>query len=277
MQHFQLVSQANPEWFKGTRIIYDAEALFTSREIALQKLKGTEMSKWKIHQLIKSEAELARTAGLVISVSRSEGDILTRYGIPNVQVLGHAISAVPTERSFEDREGFLFVGCILEENSPNGDAAIWFARDILPKIREELGPVPFTIAGINRLDAMLAGSNIRVLGKVKDLSTAYDQSRVFVAPTRYSAGIPHKIHEAAAKGLPVVTTSLLAQQLGWSNGVHILVADNPKDFARHCITLYRHPEVWERIRRGALEQVQMECSPLAFKTGLRSIVSEKLA
>ena len=34
----------------------------------------------------------------------------------------------------------------------------------------------------------------------------YDRARLFIAPTRFASGLPHKIHEAAAFGLPVVTT-----------------------------------------------------------------------
>jgi hypothetical protein len=37
--------------------------------------------------------------------------------------------------------------------------------------------------------------------------------RVFAAPTRYSPGIPLKVHDAAAHGLPVVRTPLMAEQL----------------------------------------------------------------
>ena len=34
--------------------------------------------------------------------------------------------------------------------------------------------------------------------------------KVFIAPTRFAAGIPHKVHEATANGIPCVTTELLA-------------------------------------------------------------------
>jgi hypothetical protein len=39
-----------------------------------------------------------------------------------------------------------------------------------------------------------------------------------------------KIHDASAHGIPVVATSLLAQQLGGNNGVQLLVAADPRKF-----------------------------------------------
>jgi O-antigen biosynthesis protein len=136
--------------------------------------------------------------------------------------------------------------------------------------------VPFMVAGMNKVDfSAVTNGQVQILGKVPDLTPLYDESRIFIAPTRFSAGIPHKIHEAAARGIPVVATSLLAQQLGWSDGVQLLVADDPKKFAEQCIRLYRDPRLWEQIRQNALEQVRQECSPIAFENTLKSIIENQ--
>jgi glycosyltransferase involved in cell wall biosynthesis len=274
MRFAKPVLQAHPDWFPNIRIIYDAEALFTARELASMKLMGAEPDTKGAEQLTMSEVELVSEADLVVSVSKLEAEEFARYGIRNVRVLGHSIAAAPTPRAFEERNGFLFVGSILEENSPNGDAVLWFTKEILPLIQQSLGSVPFMIAGVNKIDlsASPASSQVRILGKVDDLTAVYDQARVFVAPTRFAAGIPHKIHEAAARGVPAVATSLLMRQLGWAEDTHLLVADGPRKFAEQCVRLYRDASLWERIRRNALDQVRIECSPEAFETALKSIL-----
>ncbi|NES72617.1 MAG: glycosyltransferase family 4 protein, partial [Okeania sp. SIO2D1] len=88
---------------------------------------------------------------------------------------------------------------------------------------------------------------------------------------RYAAGIPHKVHEAAAYGLPIVTTSLIAQQLGWKHESELLVGDNNVDFAQQCIKLYRDFTLWNKLRKNAIERVQTECSPQVFSQRLSSI------
>ncbi len=274
MQYVRPIFQAHADLFRNTKIIYDAEALFSFRDIAYQKLKGETLSARSIEQLTKSEVELADIADLVVSVSEAEANAFTRYGIPKIRVLGHALSVLPTPRAFRERSGFLFVGSILEENSPNGDAVLWFVKEILPIIRHKLGGVPFTIAGINNIDinAGSADGQLRILGRVEDLTAFYDEARVFVAPTRFAAGIPHKIHEAAARGVPVVATPLLACQLGWQDGEHLLAADDPNAFADRCIRLYSDAQVWEHIRQNALERIRSECSHESFAATLKSIL-----
>ena len=71
---------------------------------------------------------------------------------------------------------------------------------------------------------------VTLIGTVGDVMPLYQQHRVFIAPTRFAAGLPYKLHEAASFGLPAVTTSLLAGQLGWTDGKDILAAD-PADAA----------------------------------------------
>ena len=109
------------------------------------------------------------------------------------------------------------MGAIHEEASPNGDSVIWFLEEIFPRIQSELGRnIPFTLAGVNKSERVrqLASSSVNIAGRLPDLTRLYDAARVFVAPTRYAAGIPHKVHEAAARGVPIVATPLLAIAAG---------------------------------------------------------------
>ncbi len=274
MQFFRPVYRAHENWFRNTRIIFDAEALFSSRDIARQRLAGRELSGQETEQLTKSEIELTDIADSVISVSSSEREVFVRHGAANVHVLGHAIDVSPTPNDFHERRGFLFVGAIQDETSPNGDAVLWFTQEILPIIQERLSSVPFTVAGANGLDmdSNSAGNNLNVLGRVEDLTEHYNKARVFVAPTRFSAGIPHKIHEAAAHGVPVIATSLLARQLGWQDGEHLLVADDPRLFADQCVRLYQDSDLWQRIRNAALDRVREDCAPKLFEATLKTIL-----
>jgi len=265
----------HPEWFRDTRIIYDAEALFAAREIAFRNLNDSPLPTEEADDIIREEIRLADLAESVISVSESERRHFEKYGIKTVHVLGHSVAPDPTPRLFRDREGFLFVGSIHEESSPNADSVIWFLESVLPKIREELGDsITLSIAGVNTSERVrqLAGQSVRITGHLPDLTALYDSVRVFIAPTRYSAGIPQKIHDAAARGLPVVATPLLASQLGWQDGSHLLVAEDAMAFAAQCVQLYTDEALWKRLREAALDRITTECSPELFENRLQSIM-----
>jgi O-antigen biosynthesis protein len=276
MKILKPLMEAHAEWFEVANVIYDAEAIFVTREITFRQLNGAPMSSEEAHALLQEEVELAGAADCIAAVSPADAAQFRSHGIENVRVIGHALAPTSTPDSFDARLGFLFVGAIHEEASPNGDSVIWFLEEILPKIHAALGPeVPITIAGVNQSERVkqLANPPVRITGHLPDLNEVYNTARVFVAPTRYAAGIPHKVHEAAARGLPIVGTPLLASQLGWRDGDPFLVADSADSFAHKCVELYRNRQLWERLRQRGLERIRTECSVEQFEASVKDCLT----
>ena len=97
-----------------------------------------------------------------------------------------------------------------------------------------------------------------------------------MAPTRYAAGIPHKVHEAAARGVPIVATPLLATQLGWRDGDPFLVGSDADAFAKKCIALYTDELLWSNLREAGLGRIQKECSKESFEANLKNVLTRSL-
>jgi glycosyltransferase involved in cell wall biosynthesis len=266
----------HPDWLKEVEIIYDAEALFASREVALRELNGNAMTEDEEQQAFAPEICLTILANMVVAVSEHERRAFLGHGVEHVEVLGHSLEASPSTKEFENRTGILFVGAVHEEASPNGDSLIWFLSEVFPRIRIALGDVPVTIVGINESQRIreLAQPPVRIMGPVPSLEDFYSSHRLFIAPTRYAAGIPHKIHEAAAHGLPVVTTPLLARQLDWTDH-ELAIAETAAGFAQQCIAVYNDGARWIRLRNAALERVSTECSPVEFEKKVGEILSRE--
>ena len=277
METFNAVYESNKELFEGVRIIYDAEAIFALRDVLKQKLGGVESPREMVDDLVKAEIDLGRCADRIVTVSQPEAAEFTKRGFPEVFVLGHKVAPQPTPAAFEQRHGILFVGAMHGDDTPNADSVLWFAEAVWPALSKELPEdAGFVIAGTNKSQAVcrLYDGRIRVCGFVDDLRALYDSCRLFIAPTRYAAGIPYKAHEAAAHGLPMVTTSLIAGQLGWRDGEDLLVADTPEDFTRQCLAVYRDKDIWQRVRQSALQRVKTETSPESFRANLAAVLTE---
>lgn len=275
MKLFQAVVNAYPEWFKDTAIVYDAEAFLAPREIGLRELNGMRPEAAEIERTYRDEAALAASADCVVAVSEMDRTLFRQYGVGHVHLLGHTLEIEATGRAFQDRHGFLFIGAIHEETSPNADSMIWFLSEVWPIIRRRLGErAELIMAGINRSDRVksLAGPGVRIIGRVDDLSLQYERARVFIAPTRFAAGIPHKVHEAAAHGLPVVATPILAEQLDWRDGLQIAVGGTAAEFAERCIELHESPQAWLKLRDAALDAVAQECSAKEFEERISEIL-----
>jgi glycosyltransferase involved in cell wall biosynthesis len=160
----------------------------------------------------------------------------------------------------------LLVGAFPAMDSPNYDSLCWFVDEVLPLIEQQLGyQTRLTVAGFVgaevELERFRNHPRITLRGAVADMTPLYGAHRVFVAPTRFAAGLPYKVHEAASYGLPVVATELLREQLGWQDGRDLLAADaaDPGAFARQVLALYQSEDVWNRVRAAAAERIGTEC------------------
>jgi GT2 family glycosyltransferase len=259
------------------KIIYDAEALFVTRALQQMAAQGQPASDTERHRLNANEVTLTRLADAVISVSAAERDILEDYGAKEVYLLGHAIDDTPLATGFEARDEIVFLGAIPDDAAPNADAVRWFAAEILPEIRSLLGrDLCLTVVGRVRaasVEALEAGQ-ITLTGMVDKLAPALARARILVVPTRFAAGIPHKVHQAAMLGIPMVVTDLINEQLGWDAGSDVLVASDAAAFAKACAQLYTDPALWERVRGNALRRATADCDPKIFTATIRKIVSE---
>lgn len=265
MEVLRTLLRQRPGLLEGARIVYDAEALFSLRDIAKAEIQGRPLSPAERRGLIDAEMALARGADVVVAVSEVEAAHYRDAGYADVRVLGHALDVVPATPGFESRRGFVFVGALPADDTPNADSLVWFVSEVWPAIVAALGP-DAVLHVVGRCDAprvrALAAPTVRLHGQVDDLAPHLDAARVFVVPTRYAAGVPHKAHEAAARGLPLVATPLIASQLGWEEIV--AVGPDAAAFAAQCIALHGDPTRWRAMREQLLAAVARDCAPALF-------------
>jgi glycosyltransferase involved in cell wall biosynthesis len=183
----------------------------------------------------------------------------------------HSIHVRSRAPSLRGRRGLLFVGAIMA-GSPNEDGLLWLAREVLPLLGAEALPV--SVVGICKSEKVsaLPPSHVRLLGLQDSLEPLYDAARVFVAPTRYAGGVPAKVIEAAAAGLPVVASSILVRQLGWRDGVDVVGARDAARFAAGIRALLRDDMLWERMQVAAWETCASRYDPALFTSAVRSAV-----
>jgi hypothetical protein len=259
------------------RIVMDTEAITPNREAMQAELTGEPYDLSAAMQAMVADAAICQRA---VAVTEAEADTLRSHGLPHVSVVGHMIEPNPTTRPFAQRAGMLFVGAIHQADSPNLDSLVWFVDAVLPLIEAELKwQTRLTIAGYVApgIDMTRFDHHPRITprGPVADLTPLYNAHRVFVAPTRYAAGAPYKVLEAAARGVPVVATEVLRGELNWSADQELLVAtsDDPERFAAQIVALYRDETVWQSIREGALRRVRQENGRVEFTRAVASILT----
>lgn len=264
-----------PGLFKGMRLIYDAEAIFALREIGQATICGQALAPAEAQRRLATELALARRAATILTVSSQEAACFRRAGSGDVRVLTHSMRTREKVPPWQTRHGFLFVGPI-HPDTPNEDSLMWLAREVLPKLKVRWPTMPaIDVVGDCQSEkvAALACEDIHLIGRVDDLTPCYDRARVFIAPTRFAAGVPIKVIEAACNGLPVVATRLLVDQLGWHSDQDIISANDANAFADAMIRLYRDEELWVKMQDGARCRTRDEVAPEQFERILRDTLA----
>ena len=257
-------------------VVLDSEAVTSVRDAARARIDGHAFD---LTAAIRREFASAGLCRTIVAVSEAEADLLRDAGFGDIRVIGHARTLHPTGRPFAQRAGILFAGAIHKMDSPNYDGLCWFVDEVLPLVERALGwETRLTIAGYTgpdvTLDRFKAHPRVTLRGAVASLEPLYASHRLFVAPTRFAAGVPYKVHEAASFGLPVVATTLLCQQLRWTDGQDLLAADadDPAGMAARIVALYRDERLWEGLRRAALERLARENDPSDYRTAVAAVL-----
>jgi sugar transferase (PEP-CTERM/EpsH1 system associated) len=117
---------------------------------------------------------------------------------------------------------------------PNEDAVLWFAGEVLPRLRADRPGLRFAVIGRaspRRLRKAAARLDIDLIGAVPDVRPYLTHAALVVAPLRIAQGVPNKVLEAMAMAKAVVATPAAVSGLGLEPERDLLVAATPAAFA----------------------------------------------
>jgi len=240
-----------------TRIVADSIDLHFLRESrTLLKPHGDNGSCGALDpnyaQEMMRELNVYAASDAVLTVSQKEADLVNDF----VNVPSHASPLAlmedlpPSPLDFSKRKGILFIGNF--RHQPNTAGVKYLCQEILPLIKESvLAEHPVYIVG-NELDAGIAEpcarlGNVRLVGWVPSVLPYLQNARIAVVPLRFGAGTKTKLIQSLTVGTPSVSTTVGIEGLDLEHGEHVLVADNPIDFANSIERLLEDRELWEHL------------------------------
>jgi sugar transferase (PEP-CTERM/EpsH1 system associated) len=144
--------------------------------------------------------------------------------------------AAPHAPAAEERVVFTAVF----DYAPNADGAVWFAREVWPRVRKARPAAQLTLAGSSPTAAvrrLAEDPSIEVTGRVDDMRPYLWRSAIAVAPIFQSRGVQNKVLEAAAAGLPSVVTQTVGDGLPEQVLPACRIADTADAFAAAVIEL----------------------------------------
>jgi glycosyltransferase involved in cell wall biosynthesis len=254
-------------------IVFDTVDLQFLRESRRAEVENSKKVLEEAGKLKRLEFRLARMSDITFVVSPVEKEImLTEDPSLRIEVVSTIHQITQPQRSFSERRDIMFVGGFAHQ--PNIDAVEWFVREIFPLIKEKIPAIKFYVVGSEppREITRLNSNDIIITGYVKDLAPYFENCKLSVSPLRYGAGVKGKINHSMSYGLPVVTTSIGAEGIELIDGENALIANDPEEFARKVILLYKDEEMWHKLSTNSLENVRNNYLYDVIKNKLKSVL-----
>jgi glycosyltransferase involved in cell wall biosynthesis len=201
------------------------------------------------------EAALVSRAAGISCVSERESDLLARLApqvprivVPNgVDLDRYSYRADPAVE-----EVIFYVGDLTWP--PHAQGMSWFRREIWPLVARTRPEARVEVVG--RGAAASRDGRFIFFGEGGDTRPHWSRAAVAVVPLLAAAGTRLKILEAAACGVPVVSTSVGAEGLDFRDGAEIRIADRAEDFADAVSDLLADPDARRRQAAQARSRVE---------------------
>lgn len=128
---------------------------------------------------------------------------------------------------------------------PNAEGMIWFYEEVWPNILAKVPHAKLTVIGKNPPPELMENAekrNLEVTGYVDDPVPFLEETAVFIVPLHSGGGMRVKIIDGWSWGLPIVSTTVGAEGIGYSDQKDIFIADTAEEFSRTIIDLLNDPE-----------------------------------
>jgi glycosyltransferase involved in cell wall biosynthesis len=219
----------------------------------------------------RRERELAGRAALSIAVSARDLDELGARDGRVVPVSGRIVAAQPGAR-----EG---PTVLLSGNlgyRPTVRAALWFASEVWPQVASSVPRVRWVLAGarpaaaVRRLGQL---PGIEVHADVDDLGPYLAAATIAIAPMASGSGVPMKVLEAWAAGLPVVAHPWSAAGLPADARDALAVADGADEWHRAVTRLLTDPSTAAGLAERGRELWRRSYHPERVDEALRAALA----
>jgi polysaccharide biosynthesis protein PslH len=250
---------------------HNVEALIWKRQFHATKNPAWKAVSWREWRLTERlEQEYMHRVDHVVAVSDVDRKVFTEFIPPEkITVIPTGVDTEyfsPADPAFELPNTLVFTGSM--DWRPNEDAILYFAREILPLVRDEVPDIALWVVGrtpsraIRNLEAQ--HPEIHVTGTVDDVRPYIAKASVYIVPIRVGSGTRLKIFEAMSMAKAVVSTPIGAEGLPVAHSENILLAASKEEFADSVLTLLRSAERRRALADAARQLVVARCGASAI-------------
>jgi glycosyltransferase involved in cell wall biosynthesis len=143
---------------------------------------------------------------------------------------------------------------------PNQEGIRWFLETVWPEVTKRHPFLKYFIAG-REMPLWLTDSNypnVVIAGEVEDALKFINEHTIMIVPLFSGSGIRIKIIEGMASGKTIISTTIGAEGIYYTNQENILIANDPGDFAKMISACMSDRLILSKIGKNAKELIKKD-------------------
>jgi glycosyltransferase involved in cell wall biosynthesis len=222
----------------------------------------------------RRERQLAVAAARTVAVSERD---LVALGAPPNRRRAIPVAGREVERSTPSETDPVV---LLSGNlgyRPTVRGALWFAAEVLPRLQSLVPGVRWVLAGARPAAAVRRigqSPGVEVHADVPDLGVYHAKARVAIAPMSSGSGVPMKVLEAMAAGVPAVVHPWAADGLVEEAGDAVVVASGAEEWVAELARILRDSNSAKDLGEQGYQMWQRYYHPERVADQIREVVTQ---
>jgi glycosyltransferase involved in cell wall biosynthesis len=223
---------------------HNIEHQIWTRHIANEKLSLRKMYLGLQNKRLKKfELDVISKVNAIITITKPDEHEFIKFGFKKPIyscITGVDVKDYQTRLKLNEKAKTVFHFASMDW-LPNQEAATWFLSNCWETIHKAVPEAKLIIAGRGMpLEFFhITRPNVMIVENVENGKAFYQQHQIMVVPLWSGSGLRIKIIEGMAYGKAIISTSIGAEGINYTDGKNILIADNATDFSSKVIRLLK--------------------------------------
>lgn len=169
----------------------------------------------------------------IVCITKNDADYFRENGCRKpVTVIPFGVEPEDVPQVEAEPDSLFHIGAM--DWLPNQESIRWLLEEVWPVVHREVPRAKLYLAGRKMPECWMKAhiEGVSVVGEVPDAMYFIGSKKINVVPLLSGSGIRVKIIEAMSVGKTVITTTVGAQGIDYTNGENLLIANTPQEFAQ---------------------------------------------
>ena len=215
----------------------------------------------------------------VVCITRNDADYFKQNGLrrPVVAIpFGMGIPEVTETLDNTEELSLYHIGAM--DWMPNQESIAWLLNEVWPEVHRQVPQAHLYLAGRKMPERWMKAKieGVSVVGEVDNAMQFIADKQINIVPLLSGSGIRVKIIEAMSAGKVVITTTVGAQGIDYTDGANLLIADNPTDFAQQVRRCLDDADFRHSVGRAAIDLIKEHYDEHKLTTELMQFYNKRL-